>query len=202
MLKTHKIAFGIFLLLAVFMAWTRFSRPPDAIQAPVEKPSVEAPVDVPQTVVPPPAPTPLPQTFVLTQLRLESDPGTFLVTVRQLPGVEKAEFNAKSSTLAITHLPQGPGPKALTALAEQAGLVVRGEVLDLPLALGNSHLNTCGSCGFEIYEQLRKKPGVHAVEVFLPVKNQLRLLVEPESIPPSEVSRFFTESLQAAHRTP
>lgn len=202
MQKIHRVAFGSFLVLAALLAWTRLSRTPDTPQARVGISSTKDPVDVSKNATPQPDPIRSSEAYVLTQLRLGGDPGTFLMTIRQFPGVEKADFNVKSSTLAITHLTGEPGPKALAALAEQAGLIVRGEVLDLPLALGNPHLETCGSCGFEIYEQLRKKPGVHAVEVFLPVKNQLRLLVEPESISPSEVDQFFKESLQAAHQSP
>jgi hypothetical protein len=119
-----------------------------------------------------------------------------------MPGVETAEFDAKSSNLIITHAPEGPSAKALAALAEEAGLVVRGEVMDLPLALANPHLETCGSCGLAIYEELQKMPGVHAVEVFVPVKNQLRLLVEPESKTASEIAAFLNQSRHSATSNP
>lgn len=205
MQKPYKAAVGSFILLFALIAlldWTKRSKAPESIENQVEESSTAMSDDGPQHTNPLRAPIPFPKDSVLTQLRLAADPGTFLLTVRHLPGVEKAEFDTRSSTLAITHRTSGPGAKEVAELAGQAGLTVQGEVMDLPLKLPNPHLDTCGSCGFEIYEKLRKKDGVRAVEVFLPVKKQLRLLVEPESVTPSEVDRFFTESLQATHHSP
>ena len=149
-----------------------------------------------------PAPLASAAQSIRTQFRLAAAPGALVEKIRQFPGVESAEFDAKSSNLVITHAPGGPSAKVLADLAGQAGLVVRGEVLDLPLALEIPHLETCGSCGLVIYEQLQKRPGVHAVEVFLPVKNQLRLLVEPESNTASEIAGFLTKSRHPATPDP
>ena len=71
-----------------------------------------------------------------------------------------------------------------------------------PWMLGVLPRQVSRSCGLVIYEQLQKMPGVHAVEVFLPVKNQLRLLVEPASNTASEIAGFLTKSRHPATPDP
>lgn len=184
----------LFIMIAAWVAWRPVPERPHAVTPPAE----EAPAQVAVAPTPLPDPAPPSSDSVITQLRLAANPGPFMETLRQVAGVEKAEFDAKSSNLVISHRPDGPSSGKLAELATQANLVVLGEVLDLPLAFGEkSHLSSCGSCGFEVHQELEKKPGVHAVEVFLPVENQLRLLVVPESITPSEIDRFFAEPRHA-----
>lgn len=174
-------------------------KPAAQISASVEK----TPPPARASLAPTPVPDPLPPVetviteAVVTQLRLAADPGAFLARIRQVPGITQVAFDGKSFTLTITHDSAEHSPKSLATMAEQAGLDVRGEVLDLPLALAGSHLETCGSCGYQLYAELQKKSGVHAVEVFIPVKNQLRLLVEPESITPFEISRLISVAKHA-----
>lgn len=199
MRKTHLIVFclAVPVLLSVTF-FVRMKRPyaPHSAASVVE---TSSPAEHAAPLTSPPAAAP---GSIRTQLRLAADPGAILEKIREVPELETAEFDAKSSNLVITHPPGGPSAKSLATLAEQAGLVVRGEVMDLPLAMEIPHLETCGSCGLVIYEQLRKKPGVHAVEVFLPVKNQLRLLVEPSSHTASEIAGFLTTSRHPASPTP
>lgn len=195
------IALGALLLLFIAAMWVARNRIPDAPKtvAIAAMPSVETSNQAALKQVLPTTPVPPAHESVVTQLRLGSDPGNFLETLRQVPGVTQASFDAKTSNLVISHQPNGPLAGKLAELTAQAGLDVKGEVMDLPLAFGEkSHVATCGSCGFEVYESLRKKPGVHAVEVFLPIENQLRLLVVPESITPSEIDRFIAEPRHAA----
>ncbi len=202
MRKKHLIV--LCLAVPVILAVAFFS---SMNRAPVPQPvaiteKIPLPAEPAASVTSPPVPVaPVPQS-IRTQLRLAADPGAVLEKIRQLAGVETAEFDAKSSNLVIIHPPGGPSAKALAAMAEQAGLVVRGEVMDLPLAMETPHLETCGSCGLVVYEQLQKKPGVHAVEVFVPVKNQLRLLVAPESNTASEIAGFLTRSRHPAPPNP
>ena len=199
--KPHKIVLGHSLpviLIGVFVAWVGFSDRPETIAKQEDEISGETPVRATQIITPKPGPIPSATDTVLTKLRLGTEPGAFLMSVRQVQGVVKVEFDAKSSTLAVTHLPSGPGAKAMAALAMKAGLVVQGEVMDLPLALETTHLETCGSCGLVIYEQLQKTRGVHAVEVFLPIKNQLRLLIEPASNTASGIADFINQSRHPA----
>ncbi len=194
MRKTHLIALGLAVpavLLVVFFASMSRAPVPQPVGMPGKIPSPSEPA---ATLVSQPAPAEPVSQSIRTQLRLTGNPGKGLEVIRQLPGVETAEFDTKSSNLVITHSPDGPSAKALAEAAGNAGLVVRGEVMDLPLGLESPHLETCGSCGFAIYEQLQKKPGIHAVEVFLPIKNQLRLLVEPESYTDAEIDGFLTET--------
>lgn len=205
MRKTHLIALclavPVILAVAFFVSMSRAPAPqPVAITEKIPLPA--EPAEPAASATSPPAPVaPVPQS-IRTQLRLAADPGAVIDKIRQTPGVETAEFDAKSSNLVITHPPGGPSAKALAAAAEQAGVVVRGEVMDLPLAMENPHLETCGSCGLVIYEQLQKMPGVHAVEVFVPVKNQLRLLVVPESNTASDIADFLTRSRHPATSNP
>lgn len=198
MRKTHLIVlcFAVAGILAVgiFVSGNR----PHAPQTAAIRVETTAPLEPAETAVPRPAPTTPATQTVRTQLRLAADPKYFVEKIRQIPGVETADFDAKSSNLVITHPPGGLSAKVLAAAAEEAGLVVRGEVMDLPLAMEIAHLETCGSCGFVIYQQLQKKPGVRAVEVFLPIKNQLRLLVEPESNTAAEIAGFLTQSRHPA----
>lgn len=201
MRKTHLIVLcftvSVSLALVCLVSLERHARLPTTISvettAPAE-PSVT--VASPAVLAAPTAP------FIRTQLRLAAAPGDVLDKIRDLPGVESAEFDAKSSNLVVTHASEGPSAKALAEVAGQAGLVVRGEVLDLPLTLEDPHLETCGSCGLVIYERLQKKSGVHAVEVFLPVKNQLRLLVEPGSNATSEVTDILSNSSHTDYPAP
>lgn len=191
MRKTHKIVLclTVSVILAVVLILTMERRPAVPTAARIVETAIPAEVETP--LISPPVPAAPVTEFIRTQLRLAAAPGDLLEKIRQLPGVESAEFDAKSSNLIITHPPGGPSAKALAESAEQAGLVVRGEVMDLPLAMENTHLETCGSCGLIIYEQLQKMPGVRAVEVFVPVKNQLRLLVEPESNTAAGIADFL-----------
>ena len=69
----------------------------------------------------------------------------------------------------------------LSQMVVDSGLPVRGEVLNLPLHLGN-HAQGCGSCGYEVFKKLGAEPGVIAVEVFVPVHDQLRLLTKPGTL--------------------
>jgi hypothetical protein len=203
MRKIHLIALclvAVVLAVVFLMPMERPQTPENVVGARKATP----PAEFVSQATPPPAPAPaaLPTQSIRTQLRLAADPGGVLQEIRQMPGVEAAEFDAKSSNLVITHSPSGPSAKALAASAEQAGLVVRGEVMDLPLALEIPHLETCGSCGLVIYEQLQKKPGVRAVEVFIPMKKQLRLLVEPESNTASGIAALLAESQHPATQSP
>ena len=202
MQQTRRIIFGIALLgilIVVSAVWINLPRPSRVLTVTPETTTGRARA----ALVVSPAPVTLAHTgSVLTQLRFPSAPEGFLQTLRQTQGVLQVEFDSKSSTLAVHHLPSGPSAKALAKIAADAGVIVRGEVLDLPLAVGDPHMDTCGSCGLVLYEKLQQKPGVHAVEVFLPVKNQLRLLVEPESITPTEVERFFADSQHGVPPSP
>lgn len=194
MRKTHQI----FVCLAVaVMSTTLFfvsKEDRDPSQPPVVHTPEASPAETNTQAVSAPAPTAPPPASEKIQLRLASDPGNLLEKIRLLPGLETAEFDSKSSNLLISQRPGGPSAKELAKAAEEAGLVVRGEVKDLPLTFANSHLETCGSCGLVIYEQLQQKTGIRAVEVFLPVKNQLRLLVEPSSNPAPEIAEFLSKS--------
>ena len=183
------------ILIGVSLVWMNLPGPTRVVTVTPEITTGHVPAPLDSPPITPPTPVPPAHTgTILTKLRLASAPGDFLQTLRQTSGVEQVEFDSSSSTLAIHHLPSGPSAKALARISAQAGIIVRGEVLDLPLTVDQPHMETCGSCGLVLYEKLQQKPGVHAVEVFLPTKNQLRLLVEPESISPLEVERFFADS--------
>lgn len=195
----RKISLSAALVGALLVVWW-MGRPSSSPFSPPPEGKVSTPSQIASAPAALPSPEPkISRSPIQIKLRLAASAQPFLARLQQVPGIITAEFSATTSDLVVRQSYGAFTATSLAKFAEDSGVSVRGEVLDLPLVT-DSHFSTCGSCGFILYQQLEKSPGVHAVEVFLPSRSQLRLLVAPDSQRAEDIAALL--AAQKNQKTP